>query len=671
MIKVDKNNIISTLLLFFIVGVVAFILYYSRQIFFYQYEPEYYENWFYHSQWNIAQSTRGIADGELYKFVGYRIVEGENPFNINYETPPLGKYFYGWFEKYTGNPYWVSIIIYFLSIYLIYKISNKLFKDRKQSLVLTLLFVSTPLIATQVKETMLDLPLMTFYLLHLYFFLDYLSNKKRLTLILAGVFLGLAAGIKIAVYTPLIIALGLLLIVLQRKFINFILYPLTVVAGFVLSYFSYFINHPNPIPWLRLLDDKTITFYLSSSISAEYLNQWKTIFLNSYQGWWQPGQKISVGDWSYILPAGVLATVITLILSIKNKRQEWFYIAALSAIFLAVNTIIPFWPRYLIPVVPLFIFVLGYLFRRYVLLLLILVFLNIPFLIGTMTAEDLRGNSEATARFISTRAYRELYRSINLDQRKVMNENDFIKYNEYFLEELGVRNISVSIDKITKTSNGMNVKHKITYLTKYGILETSPVFEYLKINNQPKLVWKWEYLWPGFKPESQIIKEETTIPFLKAINVNDVPVLERGNWKMVYIIPRLMYDWGKASNALSDLTDKSTREVDKQLQSVIPDQYPRFVGYLTQKYGEKGIEKALSIPGVRLIDIDYARISENVFDPLKPETFGYPLTVLKDQYQSRPELFYVQSNIYIKDSNGNRIQLPFEKYPEKDVIIRI
>ena len=98
---------------FLSVIVFIFTLYSLRQIFYYRYEPAYYENWFYTSQWNIPGSTRGIADGELYKFVGYRLTQGENPFNINFEVPPLGKYLYGLAETSIGNPYWVSL--FFLS----------------------------------------------------------------------------------------------------------------------------------------------------------------------------------------------------------------------------------------------------------------------------------------------------------------------------------------------------------------------------------------------------------------------------------------------------------------------------------------------------------------------------------------------------------------------------
>ena len=75
----DFRNIAISALIILCIG---FILYYSKQVFHYQYDPEYQENLYYHSQWNYPGSARGISDGEIYKFVGYKLVQGENPYLI-------------------------------------------------------------------------------------------------------------------------------------------------------------------------------------------------------------------------------------------------------------------------------------------------------------------------------------------------------------------------------------------------------------------------------------------------------------------------------------------------------------------------------------------------------------------------------------------------------------
>jgi len=125
------KDILPKILLFLNIVFITLTLYFSSWVFYYQYEPEYYENYYYHSQWNIPNSVRGIGDGDLYKFVGYQLANGENPFNINYEVPPLVKLLYGITEKYTDNPYSVSILFYFLSIYVLYKFSEIIFNKNK------------------------------------------------------------------------------------------------------------------------------------------------------------------------------------------------------------------------------------------------------------------------------------------------------------------------------------------------------------------------------------------------------------------------------------------------------------------------------------------------------------------------------------------------------------
>jgi hypothetical protein len=570
---VKHSNILLGLLL---VVFITTIFYFSRWIFFYKYEPEYYENWYYHSQWAYPQSARGISDGELYKFVGYRLAEGENPFNINYETPPFGKYLYGLSEKFLGNPYPVSILLYFSSLLLLYYLLKNLF-DKRSILVGLLLFATTPFVATQVRETMLDLPLMVFFLAHIFFFLKYLNQKKFLFLALSGIFLGIASGTKLAVYTPFILVLDSILIFGRR--LPF--YWGAVILGYIIAFTPYFLKHKNPIPWLRL-HEKTLDFYLNAGSSADYLNQWKSIFLNSYQGWWQTG-KITLGDWSLILPIGVIGAIFIFYRSIKKKDKVWLYISGITLIFLLTNTFIPFWPRYLMPAIPLFILIIIHLFRKKVLIIFILIGLNLPFLWGSLTADNPSGDFEASARFMNTRAYRELYRSIDKAERKDLSEAKFIEIQETFLDKLDTRDVSVTVGDIKRDGNRASAETKITYLTKYGELTHDTNFEFQKHNGQWKMKWNWDYLWPGFTPDSKLIIE---------------PESSLVSRKAVYIMPRVMFDWNKFLDELSDVTGESTTDLDIKIRSVVPDKYPRFVGFLE----EFKDEKALTIPGVTLRD---------------------------------------------------------------------
>ena len=646
-----------------ILAVTAFVIFSSRQIFFYKYEPEYFENLYYHSQWNYPNSTREISDASLYQFIGFRLAEGENPFDINFQIPPFGKHLYGLAEKYLGNPYWVSFFLYSTTIGVLFLLLKELFKKRQTILLAILLFVTTPFVATQIGQTMLDLPLMFLFLVHVWFFIKFLSNQKLANLVAAGIFLGLATGTKPGVYTPLAMALGLILVFLTtKKFFNLIFYSGSVFAGYVLAYFpTYFIRHPNPIPWLRL-HEKPLKFYLGPG-QPYYLNQWKGIFLNIYQGWWQPGQKMALTDWSPILPFGVIAASLVLIWAIKRQKKEWIYIAGLSFVFLIINTFTPFFPRYLMPAIPLFVLLISFLFRKVGFVILLLSLLNLPFLATSLATDDPTRDSQAVARFISTRAYRELYRSLPPEERESLPEEKFINLQENFLDQLGTRAVEVSVGEKTKTEGKVSFKYKIIYTTQYGQLSHEPTFDFVKVNNQWRLDWNWDYLWPGFRPESKIVINEKSIPFLRMEDERGMVIARRAKGKVVYAIPRLMFDWGKHLNALADVTDEYS-EVDRRIKLVVPDQYPRFAGYLDPTLGNEGIDKALSIPGVSLKDIDYIVIPKNI------ASTEYVLRLVRDLQRKNPELFYVEAEVYIKNKD-EKILIPFKKPDQKNVVIKL
>jgi hypothetical protein len=653
----NKKSFFKTTLIGLIIIAVISIFYYSRQIFYFQYEPEYYENLYYYSQWNIPNSTRGISDGTLYKFVGYQLVEGENPFNINYEVPPLGKYLYGLSSKILGNPYWISIGLYLVSIGVLFYFSRDLFKNKITVLLSLLLFVTTPFVATQIRETMLDLPMMVFYLIHTWFFIKFLHKREFVYLVTSGVFLGLATGVKPGIYTPFVGFFGVIILFLLKNkwLLNIFSYTLSVFFGYILSFFCYFIRHPNPIPWIRL-HKKSFDFHLSSQIKADYLNQWKSIFLNTYQGWWQPGKTIQMGDWSLIIPIGVVLAVVFFILSIIRKKTDWVYISGLALIFLGVNTLIPFWPRYLMPVIPLFILLITKLFNKSKIrwILLLLVVFNLPFLKSSIVRIDPIGDINALARFFSTRAYRELYRSIDFDQRKILPEDEFIKITEGFFSTLGTRRIDFKVTDIVYNNKKAKVNAQVYYKTKYGEIEETKEFNYIRTRNQWKLDWDWDYLLDGFNSETGLKIIDDTIPFYQLVANQKEVIAERGPWKMVYVIPRLMYDWNKHLNRLSEVTGMPTLEVDKQIRRFVPSDFPRFVGYLDPSLGKSGIKMANDIKGVVLKDIDYAVI------PPEAENNDWPMREIKRLTEDRPKIFYVRA----KETN---IQLP--DLPEGNIVI--
>ena len=580
----------NKLLIIFISLFLGVILFYNRWIFSYRYDPVYYENLYYHSQWNITGSIRGISDGELYKFVGYRLVEGENPFNINFEVPPLGKYLYGLSEHLLGNPFYTSLGLYLATLFVLWKLSRLLFEDTRLSLFTLLLFVVTPFVGTQIGDTMLDLPLMFFLLLHLWFFTRYSKNKHWLTLMFSGGFLGLATGVKLGIYTPLLLLFGLIMTVwISKKWWHFFTFPFSLVGGYVLGWFCYFSRHPNPLPWIRL-HEKPLRFYLDSGSTIDHWNQWHGIFANTYQGWWSGGGT-TLGDWSPLLPFGVIATVIVFIWALKNRHQHWVYLSLFSITILTMNTFTPFFPRYLMSVIPAFVLLTVQLLRKKQWLIIVLVLLTLPFFKSSIISDDLPGHTQAVAHFLRSRAYKELHRSLPVSQQQEISRSDFIKAYEDFLDGLYTRSVTVQSGDLKRIGNAAESTYTISYHTRFGVLTHHPILKFEKIQEQWRLRWSWDYVWPNFQPGSlspdlcntladQNFKAETT--------------------PEVWVIPRLMYDWNKHLNYLVDVTGVDMLEVNRRLRLSIPDEFPRYVGQLSPE--KAGKIKENTLPGVYLRD---------------------------------------------------------------------
>jgi len=621
-----KSNIFLSCLIFISI---SFVLFFSRQIFNFKYEPEYYENLFYHSQWNIPNSTRGIGDGDLYKFVGYRLIEGENPFNINYEVPPFGKLLFGLAEKYIGNPYWVGIVLYFLSIGTLALLAKDLFKKNNTILAILFLFVTTPIVATQLKETMLDLPIMFLLLVHTLFFTRFLSNKKINYLIASGIFLGLFTGTKIGIYTPLIGIFGAIVVLVssKKKVWNFLVYFASVIAGYVFSYIDYFVQHPNPIPWLRL-HMKPILFYMDSNIPVDHLNQWKTIFLNIYQGWWNPGQIIRINDWSPLLPLGVIALIIASVFAIKKQKTEWIYISGLTAIFLLVNSFLAFWPRYLIPIVPFFILLIAYSTKKFRFIIILIALINIPFFIKGMTPDTLPDAVSGAATSITTRAYRDMYRTLTPSN---ITEENFINQNKLIWDQLAIRNIEMTLINSNKSGKKATAKYQLKLITKYGDLIETPTLNFTFINNQWKLDWNYNYLIENFIPGDKIIVEKEKVSTKDTVSL-----------RSIYIVPQLISNWNQSLDSLSSLTGQRGMQIDKQIKTVVPDQYPQFIGYLKPELGKDGVTQALATHGVSVDEPD------NFFSP-KVVTF-------KEQVSG----YYVKAKVYLEKSDGQKTLIPIQ-----------
>jgi len=315
--------------------VIIIIGYSFRWTFYYKFDPTYWENYYYTSQWNVANSQRVIGDEGVYRYIGYRLVNGENPFNVDYWVPPLGKYLYGLSAKYLENPYWTSWGWYLLLIGLVGWISRSWWA--------TLLVTINPLIVGQIGLTMLDLPQGVMLLISIG-----CLWKGRVGL--AGMALGLMMGIKIGYFGPMVAIVGAGYILYKTKSIKKSgLFLLAIPIGYGMAYFCYFMAHPNPIPWIRL-HQKVIDFWMNAGGRPNPINMIGYIWLNRFNQVWE-GNRIWMAnrEWSIIFPL----SMVGLFLKYKQKSIEKKYLTLILVGWLILAALVDFWPRYLVAVVPI------------------------------------------------------------------------------------------------------------------------------------------------------------------------------------------------------------------------------------------------------------------------------------------------------------------------------
>lgn len=567
----------------------AFILFQSRRIFTYKYEPEYFENYFYESQYSYPSSARGISDGMLYKFVGYRLTQGENPFYINWEIPPFAKALYGYSSRLFGNPYWFSVACFFGSLAILYLLIKNNFKNPVLPLVGMLMLILIPHFSNQISDTMLDLPLTFAFLIHIFFFFKYLTKKDIKFLIFSGIFLGIASAIKPPVYTPFILLEELFIVYLNEKNLKRVLFfPLFALAGYMAGYFVYFMRHPNPIPWVRL-HDKIYSFYLGSGLTIQPFGAIKEMF--------------NTGSWGFIFIAGLVSYFIAWFVYFRKKNDlKLLTLLILSTIFIAVNSLIPFFPRYLLPLSFIFVLLTLYIFENKLIPLLIICIISLPFFYRAFGPTIPDGDAQATARFIQTRADRELYRAINPEYLTDISENDFINTLENFNSAIGTMKIDVEVGQAKKVEGKYYYDFKIVYFTRNGLVENEIPFVYENKAKSWKLNWNWDDLYKNYNPQEKI--EFGIKPVNTVVNYE------------VYVVPRLMYDWNQSLQYLSYLTGLATTDINTNLTSVVPNDFEKFVGYLDNKVPDSEREKLIGDKGefrVKEVNIDKKMELENNF----------------------------------------------------------
>ncbi|MCM8806473.1 MAG: phospholipid carrier-dependent glycosyltransferase [Candidatus Omnitrophica bacterium] len=171
-------------------------------------------------------------------------------------TKDLSFYFYN--PEEIGKFYVVGRLITLFHgvgiIVLTYLIIKKLYNDRKNAFLISILLLFTPLIILNSSYMYVDIPGLFWITMCLYYSLKTFENLNNKNYFLAGIFSGLACGTKINLFISILIPI-FALILKCRNIKNFLFSLLYIVGGFILSFGItnpyFFLTFPMPIVELK------------------------------------------------------------------------------------------------------------------------------------------------------------------------------------------------------------------------------------------------------------------------------------------------------------------------------------------------------------------------------------------------------------------------------------
>ncbi|GIW62794.1 MAG: hypothetical protein KatS3mg090_0620 [Patescibacteria group bacterium] len=362
--QLTKYISILMILLGFISLVVQ--IYNNKEIYIKKFDPDLAEQEFNQSQYVIPNSKKGISDGQLYAYAGYKYLTGTNPILLNAEHMTLGKYFIGVSILLFKNENISGLISVVLTAILFYLILKQVTNSFLLSSIGFFLFTNDSTIKMFLKEpTLLDIYQLLFLLLTFYFYIKWVNKQQIMFNILTGLSLGFLATVKfylIVVIVAITLLIHMLLSKLKlSKIIFFILISsLSFTLAFLLTYIPSFTQGTTITEFIKA-QKWIFNFWRYNHLN--YIeakgNVLPLLLFNKWKIWWDNKGYINFEYWNLIYPFSIISmillTIIYLNKAIKLKRkvfnkQTRFMFLFLIWIWLYMLYLIkiPIYPRYLI-----------------------------------------------------------------------------------------------------------------------------------------------------------------------------------------------------------------------------------------------------------------------------------------------------------------------------------
>lgn len=642
--------------LFSLILIIALSLWGYRWIFNYRFSYTYMRDWYDHSQWQIPISPRIMGDAELYQLSAYHLIKGDNPFNLNPETPPAGKYVYGAAILLTNNPYIAALFFYVTSLILFFALTTLVFEEPKKRHIATFLFALSPTFFSQIGQIGLDMTQVMFLLLHV-IFLFVLTKSKLHTVwrvffaVISGIALGLFTASKVGVFSPIIFVMGAWYLWQNKQLRDAVIIAVSTPIAYMGAYLPYFLLGHNIIDWLKA-QKWILNFYLSSKIESIPFMALLTTLSGVFMGWWD--SIVYVREWTVLWPVSVALLIFFILQRYwKNKKMslEWKYFFFLSLGLFVLNCFIPFWPRYFMMILPFCILLVTQFFEKkkekWLLLLLLASLIHFIIYLFPLPNETLKMVQSTW----QTSSYGELYSFTDNANQSAISRAEFtrkLRMIDYQLE-ISEKEMAVPYVFAWPWQNEITREIKINYHTPLGYLYHPMKVTLVREDNKWRMIWKWDNVLPHLEANDEVLMVKDAVRSGDFRSADGIKISEAQPWPYILVTPDKVDDSEALINDLVTLTKEDGPELRYKLFVVSPGHLPIPVNFLLPYYDPTVLERVQANRAVIL----QPRTTRVYHTAMKGEG------ILKDAQgveKGFPNLFEIQGGrIFIRKPSGEEI----------------
>lgn len=296
-----------------------------------------------------------LSDAEVNAVRGYQLAQqNANPVEMLPGHPLFGSWLMGLSGKFFGQPLWVNIASFVISVFLLYLIGRKLLSPIL-ALVSVIIYLLEPMLVEQIQTTMLDIVLLTFCLASLYFYLHWLEKEQLSWLLLSQLVLGLGLTVKfwLAAF-PLVVVLYLATITKDnfRKFLQHSFSLILLAFGFVLGHWQYFVHQFSLLGFFSY--QRYLISWWAGSPQVPPGQVWDLIFANRWHTWWGQQEVIKVDSWWLLWPLAIILGLLAIMRMFKSRKitTGWVVLVLWIGFSLLIFNFSATYPRHLLLVLP-------------------------------------------------------------------------------------------------------------------------------------------------------------------------------------------------------------------------------------------------------------------------------------------------------------------------------